>query len=235
MRLVRPTMIFIGVFCGVIVASSTSRSVEPTILASQVRSIFEAKCASCHGEHLAEPEGMFDFVRDLKRIAEDPKLVVPGDLRRSELFRLLNDLEMPPADSDIQPLHSGELRVLREWIERGAPSNLPSDWLKIAENHPIARPKPNDEPSTIASAKNPIKADQTIKIELLRQPAKEIFAKLSRESGITIRYTQPAKEPVLSLRSKSSTLKEILDYLVLNGNLTLTWKDDVAIIRPNAK
>src|SRR5262245_43968270 len=47
-------------------------------LGAEVRAVFAAKCASCHGAHLAKPRGKFGYVLDLARVAANPKFVVPS-------------------------------------------------------------------------------------------------------------------------------------------------------------
>ena len=101
---------------------------EKARLAGDVFKIFEAKCADCHGGHLPKPKGKFGYVLDLKRVAANPKYVVPGDPGESELFQLVKDDEMPGEDADVPPLTPGEKRTVEAWVLAGAPSDLPSGF-----------------------------------------------------------------------------------------------------------
>ncbi|MEQ1842751.1 MAG: c-type cytochrome domain-containing protein, partial [Verrucomicrobiales bacterium] len=99
---------------------------EKVKLAADVYKIFEAKCADCHGAHLPKPKGKFGYVLDLKRMAENPKYVVPGDPNESELYQLVKSDEMPGEDADVPPLTPEEKRIVERWVQIGAPGELPA-------------------------------------------------------------------------------------------------------------
>ncbi len=80
-----------------------------------------AKCAACHGPDLAKPEGRFGYVLDLRRIAANPEMVIPGSPDESELWVLVKKGEMPPPDSADVPLTEIQKEIIRTWIESGAP------------------------------------------------------------------------------------------------------------------
>ncbi len=87
--------------------------------------LFETKCNDCHGAHLAKPKGRFGYTMDLKRVAANEEWVTPGDPSKSELFRLVNEDEMPGKDSKQGNATGAEKLALRRWIQLGAPSALP--------------------------------------------------------------------------------------------------------------
>jgi mono/diheme cytochrome c family protein len=91
-------------------------------LASQVRAIFAARCAECHGPELRRPHGRFGYVLDLGRVAGNPKLVLPFRPAESRLWTLIRDDEMPPADARQGPLTAEQKGVIRAWISSGAPA-----------------------------------------------------------------------------------------------------------------
>jgi len=95
-------------------------------LGTEARSIFAAKCASCHGPDLVKPKGRFGYVLDLRRVAANPEMVIPGEPAESEMWQLIAHNEMPPADSPRGPLRSDQKETIREWIAAGAPdASLP--------------------------------------------------------------------------------------------------------------
>jgi uncharacterized membrane protein len=94
---------------------------EGVRLAGQVVEIFKAKCADCHGSQLAKPKGRFGYVLDLKRMALNPELVVPGKPAESELYRLIETDEMPGEDADVGAMSPEEKATVRQWIAIGAP------------------------------------------------------------------------------------------------------------------
>ncbi len=94
-------------------------------LGGEVRGIFAAKCAGCHGPDLAKPKGRFGYVLDLRRVAENPEMVIPLRPTESELWVLVQRDEMPPADSPHGALTLEQKEVIREWIAAGAPDAYP--------------------------------------------------------------------------------------------------------------
>jgi uncharacterized membrane protein len=88
-------------------------------LAARVQALFAARCAECHGPALRQPLGRFGYVLDLKRVAENPRLVKPFDPEASKLWILIRNDEMP---EDGEPLTAKEKEVVRTWIATGAPA-----------------------------------------------------------------------------------------------------------------
>ena len=98
---------------------------EQVKLAAEVRTIFEAKCLDCHGPEVPRPKGKFGYVLDLKRVAANPKYIVPGEPEKSDLYELVFHDEMPGEDANVPALTKDEKEKVRRWIEIGAPGELP--------------------------------------------------------------------------------------------------------------
>jgi mono/diheme cytochrome c family protein/uncharacterized membrane protein len=94
-------------------------------LGAEVRAVFAAKCAACHGPDLAKPKGRFGYVLDLRKVASNPEMVVPSSPDESELWSLVSQGEMPPPESASAPLTDAEKETIRAWIAAGAPEALP--------------------------------------------------------------------------------------------------------------
>jgi len=191
-------------------------------LAGHVHVIFERKCNECHGAHLEKPDGKFGHVLDLKRMADNAEYIHRGKPHKSEIFRLVNEGEMPPDDHPKTPPLTGEEKdMVRRWIQAGAPHELPEVLPKRVFLDP--------PPSALAEggAKN-----KRVTLDLHEQPASEVFAEIAKLSGVVIRYTASKNEPRLSIRVKNGTVGEVLDYLALNGNLVLRWNGETAQLGP---
>jgi hypothetical protein len=90
-------------------------------LGAEVRRVFAAKCAGCHGPGLPNPMGRSGYVLDLRRVADNPEMVIPGRPDESELWALVRHGDMPPADSPGGPLSAAEKGTIHGWIATGAP------------------------------------------------------------------------------------------------------------------
>lgn len=115
---------------------------------------FEAKCNDCHGAHLAKPKGKFGYIMDLKRVAENEEWVAGTDPMKSELFRLVNEDEMPGKDSDYGVATPGEKLALRRWIQLGAPSALSKEMSEHQGKLMAANtaPREGDDPDAAKAA-----------------------------------------------------------------------------------
>lgn len=190
------------------------------VLAGNVYVIFEHKCNECHGSQLKKPEGKFGYVLDLKHMADNEDYVIRGKPQRSELFRLVNEGEMPPDDHPKTPPLTGEEKdIVRRWIEAGAPHELPP----VLPKRTFVTPAP-------AKAKSP--KDIRVTLDIRNLPAGQIFAEIAKQAQIEIAYNSPRNEPKLSITFKNGPLSEALDYLVLCGGLTLRWEGEKAVIGP---
>jgi mono/diheme cytochrome c family protein len=101
-------------------SSAAAGRATPDIVA-EVRGVFAAKCSGCHGPNLVRPKGRFGYVLDLRRIAENPEMVIPSHPEESELWMLVKAGEMPPPDSPRGPLSEVQKQIVFSWIADGAP------------------------------------------------------------------------------------------------------------------
>jgi uncharacterized membrane protein len=85
-----------------------------------VRPVLEAKCVRCHGEK--SKKGKLDVrtrAAMLKGGVTGPA-IVPGNAEKSLLVELIDFNEMPPK-KDGQRVTEAELKLLKAWIDAGAP------------------------------------------------------------------------------------------------------------------
>ncbi len=206
---------------GAAFAEQTVSKEKALDLAGNVQVIFERKCNECHGSHLDKPEGKFGHVLDLRRMADNLDYVVRGKAWQSELFRLVDEGEMPPDDHPKTPPLTGEEKdIVRRWIQAGAPHELPAVLPKrlFAESAPS---------KTEADAGL---RQKKVTLDLRDQPASAVFAEIGRQSGLAIDYAAPKREPRLSITIKDGTAAETLEYLALCGDFALRWNGDTAIL-----
>ncbi len=112
---------------------SQATEAERLKAAADVFSIFEAKCVDCHGAQLPRPKAKFGFVLDLKRVSSVPDYVVKGNPEKSELYRMVQEDEMPGDDAKVGPLTKAEKEAVRHWVSIGAPGELPPNLLARAK------------------------------------------------------------------------------------------------------
>ena len=98
---------------------------EKANLAKEVNTVFETKCAKCHGpEGVREkkgPRGDFGFILDLGKLGADPEKIVRGSPDESGLFNQVIDDLMPFSETE-EPLPASEKETIRRWILAGAPT-----------------------------------------------------------------------------------------------------------------
>src|SRR4051794_1625641 len=90
-------LLLAGPACG----ADAPSPVDALKLAQQVHDIFEAKCLDCHGPELPRPKGKFGYVLDLKRVADNPKMIVRGEPDSSDLYDMVLHDEMPGEDANV--------------------------------------------------------------------------------------------------------------------------------------
>ena len=118
----------------VLVAVTTSADTQRTFEAD-VRPILKAHCFHCHGEE-GKTEGELDvrLARLLVAGGESGPAVVAGKAGKSYLIERLESGEMPPGEKKVS---AEELRIIREWIDRGARTARPqpahADQLAFTE------------------------------------------------------------------------------------------------------
>jgi mono/diheme cytochrome c family protein len=129
-------------------AGSEAQNKDALLATAAVFELLESKCNDCHGAHLTKPKGKFGYTMDLKRVAANDEYIVPGDPDKSELFRLVNEDEMPGKDSEHGVATAAEKLALKQWIQIGAPSALPE-----ARRRTPHRPAPPSRPGSRASSR----------------------------------------------------------------------------------
>ena len=126
--LILPLVLFAGSICfatGEVPSLTNVPALSVPALATQVHTIFQARCTECHGADLAKPKGKFGYVLDLARVAANPKMVVQGNPTKSDLYQTVFHNEMPPPESKLPPLTTEEKEIVKAWIEVGAPPGPP--------------------------------------------------------------------------------------------------------------
>ena len=110
-------------------------------IGGEVRGVFATRCAGCHGPDLAKPKGRFGYVLNLRRIAANPEMVIPGRPTESELWILVQGDEMPPTDSP----QGGSRRCKRKSFGPGSPlvpRTLPQvPWIPLLQSDQDRRPQ----------------------------------------------------------------------------------------------
>ena len=103
---------------------------------SKVLPLLSARCFKCHSSATARPKGglRLDSRQSVLKGGNTGPSLVPGNPKNSLLVKAVNyqdpDLQMPPK----KRLPAGEIRILEEWIRRGAP------WFEGAKAHAPSSP-----------------------------------------------------------------------------------------------
>jgi hypothetical protein len=110
-------------------------------LGEQALAILKANCHRCHGGD-GSGEGGFNYVLDLKQLLARGK-IVPGNLKKSRLYRRLSSGDMPPEGEKPRP-SAADVAVIKAWIEalgsskpvveHRAPAETKRDFVSTADN-----------------------------------------------------------------------------------------------------
>ena len=111
----------LAAFAGIRPGIANAQPAPTRDFGTEVRRVFAAKCIGCHGPDLEKPKARFGYILDLRRLAENPEMVIPSRPNESELWLLVQHDEMPPSDSPRGALTPEQKEVVREWIAAGAP------------------------------------------------------------------------------------------------------------------
>lgn len=98
-------------------------------LGAEVRTLLAAKCVACHHPESDSRKAQreFDGMRDMGRVIDE--LGGGGVLLDSDLWYTVEMGDMPPDDSDVEPLTEAELESIRAWIEAGTPEPQDGDLV----------------------------------------------------------------------------------------------------------
>jgi hypothetical protein len=96
---------------------------EPRLFAgtSEALKLLELRCVQCHQG--PTPRGGLDVTTRAKLLqgGELGSVVVPGEVAKSRLLRLVNHAEKPHMPQNGKKLSDGEIKLLTAWIDAGAP------------------------------------------------------------------------------------------------------------------
>ncbi|MGE0430835.1 MAG: DUF2231 domain-containing protein [Planctomycetota bacterium] len=110
-----------------------------------VRAVFLARCGSCHGSQVKEPDGKFGFVDNLEKLGADPEFIVRGSLEKSYLWDLVSKGDMPPPEDPGQPT-ADEKNIIKAWI-----LHVPTGSATISAPGPANRAAAKAPPGPVAA------------------------------------------------------------------------------------
>lgn len=91
-----------------------------------VRQILKDHCFSCHGQGNAKSDLALDSYSTAMRGGAGGEVVIAGDLETSRLWKLVSHQEEPKMPPMQDKLPEEKLKLIRQWIECGAPENAGS-------------------------------------------------------------------------------------------------------------
>ncbi len=109
------------------------QATAPATFEHEVKSLLEKKCFECHGEADTEAELSLATLENVMAGGESGPVVVPGKPDASLLYEVVEAGDMPPEEP---ALTKAELKLIRDWIERGqfpAPGNSPAGGKTFSE------------------------------------------------------------------------------------------------------
>lgn len=121
-------------------------------LAPQARAVLETYCLRCHGPSEESPKAVRYWANasDLASAVEEG-LVFAGEPENSDLWLVIEDGSMPPADSPEGAVPADKAELVRRWIEAGASLPEPPAAQPAEEPAPAAAGIQQDERATGSS------------------------------------------------------------------------------------
>jgi hypothetical protein len=106
---------------------SVPQAKASSFYAKRVASLFETRCAGCHGEKRQKSDLRLDSFANVLRGGKHGAVIIPSDAKNSELAVRISlptsdDRAMPPSGKT--PLTEDEKTVIRLWIAHGASGSL---------------------------------------------------------------------------------------------------------------
>lgn len=91
------------------------------LFATQIRPILAARCYVCHGPNLQQNGLRLDSLAAALKGSASTKVIIPGDSEKSPLVRRLYGLDRPQMPYGGPPLSADQIKLIRQWIDEGAP------------------------------------------------------------------------------------------------------------------
>ena len=102
--------------------------------AGQVRPILAARCYLCHGPNVQQNGLRLDSLAAALKGSDTSRVIIPGNSEKSPLVRRLLALDRPQMPYGGPPLSAQEIKIIRDWIDRGAPG--PDSDAAVATGRP---------------------------------------------------------------------------------------------------
>ena len=101
--------------------ASSREAAESPVFATRIRPLLAARCYQCHGPDLQQNGLRLDSLAAILEGSVNGRVVMPGDSEKSRLVRRLMGLERPQMPYGGPFLSDDEIKLIRGWIDRGAP------------------------------------------------------------------------------------------------------------------
>jgi hypothetical protein len=134
----RRCLVFAGFVILVVVALPIAASPQPVpadhaermakgteLFNKQVRGILTSRCFKCHGGDKTQGDLDMSTRESLLRGQPDERVVVPFDKAKSKMFKLVSHQEKPFMPHKGDKLPEGEIALIGQWIDLGAPYDKP--------------------------------------------------------------------------------------------------------------
>ncbi len=159
----------IACVCVLAVASSASFGAAKVDFSHQIVPILREHCGECHTGDKKKGSFSMNDRASLLAGGESGKAVIPGNAAKSPLIEAITskdpDKQMPPKGARLSP---EKVKLLREWIDAGAPWEEGFAFKKPAYEPPL-KPRRPELPKAVASRTNPV--DRILDADLAKRKA----------------------------------------------------------------
>lgn len=190
-----------------LLSQAAETQTDKSKLANSAKLVLSKYCGECH---TATGDGGIDYITDLAKLVELDK-VVPGKGDQSRLLQRMMeanpDSRMPPPYASETEVAPSDLKIVKDWIEAGAPKE------------PLSTPQTEPERSKITVGAEYAALHQYLK----RLP--ESDRKFQRFFTLSNLHNLPQKDiSAAQLRSVRAAVSKVLN--------SLSWKPDMVLPKP---
>ncbi len=213
-------------------ASHPQIATKSTLFVAKIRPILAARCYQCHGPDVQQNGLRLDSLAAALKGSALGRVIVPGQSEKSPLVRRVLGLDRPQMPYGGPALTAEQVRVIRHWIDQGAPGPDSTELIvaaKRVKHWAYIKPAPPSLPAVKNTAwvRNPIDNFILARLEKERlSPSPEADKEtLIRRASLDLIGLPPTIEEVDTFLADQSpnAYEKVVDRLLASPHYGERW------------